>query len=132
MGTQHLGDHQRQLLVGERDPGLQGQRLGLAVDQVQRCCPPQGDVYPATTLDGAKQVLLTDILSRPHDDLIWGTFGRWAYLPIQDGGPHLSQLGSDRRQGTGLVPEPGADSPERLGPVQPCPGMQGGRVQPPG
>jgi hypothetical protein len=67
---------------------------------------------PPAALDGVKQVLLTDMRSGAHHDLVCGAVGQWVDLPIQDGGAYRSQLGGDRRQGTRLVIEGARESPE--------------------
>ena len=70
--VQHLCDRQRQLLGVDGDPGCKGERLGLAVDQSQHCCLPHVDVHATTALNGVKQVLLAEVSSRPHHDLVAG------------------------------------------------------------
>jgi hypothetical protein len=92
-GVQHLGDRPKELVRANRYPGGQRERLRLAVDQGQRRCRPQFDVHATTALDGAQQVLLTDMLGRFHHDLIPGAFGLVVDPTFQDGGAHCRQLG---------------------------------------
>jgi hypothetical protein len=132
LGVQHLGDRPRELIRANRYPGGQRERLRLAVDQGQRRCRPQFDVRATTALDGAQQVLLTDMLGRFHHDLIPGAFGLVVDPTFQDGGAHCRQLGGDLRQRPEVVLVGDADPPERLRTVESCPGVEGGRVQPPG
>ena len=70
------------------------------------------DVQATTALDGAEQVLLTQVLGRPHHDLVAGAIHQRVNLKIQDGGAQGGHLVGDRLQGPGLVVERDTNSPE--------------------